>query len=168
MSRTLSLTMRQAMTGAETGETPVVLVEITHPDLTAPIRISSHPTERYPDHWPPVYGTTHQGERYYFVGLGLVWPDDQEGQPPSARMIFEAISQDQVALIRSMSGPATARIVLVLASSPDEVEAEYAQMLIAEAEYDAGQVSVPLTRDDFAGQPWPCDRMTRDRFPGLF
>ena len=60
MSRRVSLNARQAQIDPVSAEIDVVLIEITHPDLDAPIRLSTDNTERISDE-PLIYGTRSPG-----------------------------------------------------------------------------------------------------------
>ena len=44
--RNVSLNFRTEMFRQESGETPVLLLTITHPDLDQPVRLSTDPTQR--------------------------------------------------------------------------------------------------------------------------
>ena len=56
MSRRLSLNARQAQIDPVSPEIDVVLIEIAHPDLDAPLRLSTDNTEMISDE-PRIYGT---------------------------------------------------------------------------------------------------------------
>lgn len=167
MSRSLSLTFRAALASQTTDVVPVVLATITHPQLSTPVRLSSDPTRRLSAD-PLQYGTLSRGEQFLFALMTAVWPDDKEGEPPGSQLIFENVASDQVALIRQMIGPASVTLEIVTAQAPDHVEAEFAGLLTVEASYDAHQVTLSLSREALLNEPWPCDAMTRDRFPGQF
>jgi hypothetical protein len=60
------------------------------------------------------------------------------------------------------------RLAVVLASSPDHVEAEFRGMKITEAEGNAAQITLSISRQPIEEESVPMDRFTKDRFPGLF
>ncbi len=62
---------------------------------------------------------------------------------------------------------ATVDLAIVLASSPDLVEAEWRGLKLMTAEGDAGDVTFTFSREPLSQEPYPADRMTRQRFPGL-
>lgn len=163
----LSLTCRAAMYAESTDEVAVWLVTITHPDLAAPVRLSTDPTARLSDD-PLTYGTVSRGDAYLFAAAHLVLPDDEEGVPPSGTLVFADVGPDAVALIRSIATAPSITIELVLASAPDHVERRWSGLKVPSADYDATGVSLAFSREVMLSQPWPRGRMTKQRFPGLY
>ncbi|ABS68945.1 conserved hypothetical protein [Xanthobacter versatilis] len=165
--RSLSLTLRQALTGQATDVVPVVLATITHPMLDEPVRLSTDPTQRLSVD-PLQYGTVSRGETYLFALIRAAWPDDKQDEAPASQLVFENVAADQVALVRKMRGPATVLLEIVTSAAPDHVEAPFDGLLTVDVSYDANQITLTLSREAYMSEPWPCDRMTKDRFPGLF
>lgn len=162
----ISLTLRHAMYAENTGEVPVVLATITHPELDAPVRLSSDPTQRLSVD-PLVYGTVSNGEPFEFVMMSPVLPDQQRGQSPRAALAFENVDRDSVALLRSITTPMRVRLDLVLASAPDAIEESYTDLRAVRAGYDADRITLDISREPFTAEPWPSGKMTQARMPGL-
>lgn len=57
---------------------------------------------------------------------------------------------------------------LVMASTPDTIEAGPFTFNLREVEYDAEFVSGNLLFEDILNEPFPADSFTPARFPGLF
>ncbi|MFU0504003.1 DUF1833 family protein [Pseudaminobacter sp. NGMCC 1.201702] len=167
MSRTVSLTLREAMNAQETGEVLVVLLTITHPDYATPLRISSDPTTLLSEA-PLQYGTVSRGETYLFAPFSTSLPDDMDERAPTARFVLENISRDLVELVRSVSTPAKATIEVVLASSPDSVEIEYPEFDVKNASYNANVMTLELSIDALTDEPYPSGTFSPASFPGLF
>lgn len=167
MPRILSLNARLAAYGEAPADVPVVLVTIDHEELDAPIRLSSDPTVRLSDE-PLRYGTISNGEEYDFVLLSVSLPDEEEDTPPAASLVIENVAADMVALVRSVATPLTVDLALVLASAPDALEEHYRWFRSTKISYDAATVSIDLIREPLSTEPWPAQRMTKSRFPGLF
>ena len=83
------------------------------------------------------------------------------------RQRLELLDQEMVRLVRSVLTRASVAMAVVLASSPDLVEAEWDGMTLAAHEIDAGEIVLTLTREPVEADPWPALRFSRDRFPGL-
>ena len=75
---------------------------------------------------------------------------------------------DIAKLLRRFTDRPTIHMAIVLASSPDLVEAEWRDLRIVASEGDAGRVSLTLSRAPIEDETVPLDRFTRDRFPALF
>lgn len=166
MPRSVSLNARTSFQAGHTDEVPVVLVIVRHPSLAEPARLSSDPTIRFSAD-PLTYGTRHQGEDYGFILLSAILPDDQDRSPPKTTLAFENVHADMAAVLRSFTEPAEIEMRVVLASTPDQIEARYTRLRAVRGSYDASQVSLDISREPFTSEPMPADRMTPDRFPGL-
>ncbi|PJI56032.1 hypothetical protein CTI14_00270 [Methylobacterium radiotolerans] len=160
------MSARAALQAAQTDDVAVMLAIITHPSLPEPVYLSSDPTERISSN-PLAYGTRHQKTVYSFVLMSAVLPDDQDRSPPKTTLVFENVSSDMVAALRSITSPATVELRVVLASTPDIVEAQFTNLRTVRATYDADRVSLDISREPFTSEPMPAGRMTASRFPGL-
>jgi len=169
--RRLSLNARAAQDAAASDEVEVILLKISHTDLDEPIRLSTDPTERISID-PLRYGTrsTWQSDGsqiHWFVLLATQLPDDQEDQPQAATIVVEVVDHDIAALLRSTTSRATVDVAVVLASSPDTIEAEWLGLELVTAEGDAGEIKLSISRDPITSEPYPGRRMTRNVMPGL-
>lgn len=151
----------------------VALFRIDHPDLDAPIRLSTDNTERLSD-GPVVYGTRSSWgganpvtDPYLWAIADAILPSDLEDAPAAAQIAIEALDHGIVRTIRSITTPPTIRMAVVLASSPDVVEAEWANLLIVSVDMDAGEIILTISREEIENEFFPAGRMSRDRFPGL-
>lgn len=171
----VSLNARQANDAAHSDEVELALVQIEHPSLVAPIRLSSDNTERLSVE-PITYGTRSAWnganpltEPYLFVGMEIELPGDAEDAPPAARMRFANIDPGLVPTIRSVNLQASVHIAVMLASSPDTPDGvEYRDLRLIDASYDAAAIEIVMTRRPIEDGMFPFARMTKQRFPGLF
>jgi hypothetical protein len=164
--RRLSLGMRRDVTNPTGGDVSILLVRISHPDLTDDILLSSDPTELLSLE-PLVYGTKSNEESYYFSLMSFVIPDQQEGQGPSTQIVFEQVSRKQVDMLRSTRTPPSISMYVVQASSPDFHELDFANFLVSSGTYGADRITLKVERKILTTEPWPCDRMSRQNAPGL-
>ena len=169
MGRLVSLNARVSANAAYTDQIPVMLVTIRHPALTVPARLSTDPTQRTSLE-PLKYGTRHTGDLYDFALVSAVLPDDQRDAPPKTTLVFENVDRDMAAPLRAIPPGtfASVDLVLVLAGSPDVIEWQATDMRGVRGGYDASQVTLEISREPFTGEPWPAQRMTKSRTPGLF
>lgn len=170
MSRTVSLTFRQEFNAEQTGDVPVCLVTITHPSLGAPIYLSSDPTARISVD-PLVYGTESRSNSYMFLPMAATLPDDSDGTPPAIKIVIDNVSRELVPTVRS-AGPTGIRakvtVELVLASDPDTVEASWPAFDLTAAPYDSGSVTLTLSLNALAVEPFPSGVFSPAGFGGLF
>ncbi len=172
MSRRLSLNARLAHEDEFSGEIEVMLFVIEHPELDAPIRLSTDNAVRISTD-PEIYGTVSSwrgggpANPYLWVVASAVLPGDSDDAPAAATLVLENLDTDMVDLVRSFTDLASVSLAVVLASSPDTVEAEYTGLQIVEANITGGEIALALSRDEIELEPFPAGRMSKHRFPGL-
>jgi hypothetical protein len=170
----LSLNARLAMDQIGAEDLFVILFEITHPDLEGgPIRLSTDNAERISID-PLIYGTRSNWRGADPVTQPFLWiiasallPSDQEDTPAAAQIALENLEAEMVALLRSFRTPATVNMAVVLAETPDLIEAEYLDLQLLSADISDAELLLSISRDEIELEPFPPGRMTRDRFPGL-
>jgi len=174
MSRRLSLNARQAQIDPVSAEIEVVLIEVTHPDLEAPIRLSTDNTERLTEE-PLVYGTRSSWrganpatDPYLWIVASAVLPDDADDAPAQAQIVLENLDARMVEVLRSYVGQATVAMAVVEAGTPDVIEAEWQDLRLTNAEGTASEITLSLSRDEIELEHFPSGRMTRQKFPGLW
>lgn len=166
MPRPVSLNFRAVADAQATDVVPIVLVTITHPDLEAPLRLSTDPTVRTSSD-PLTYGTWHQGQLYEFVVLTALLPDDIEDSPARTSLSFENVDVDLVSVLRAVRRPATMELRMVLSNALDTVEDRYTDLLLTHIQGDADKLTADISREYLGAHNWPYGRMTAGRFAGL-
>lgn len=172
MSRRISLNARHALEDEFSGEIEVVLMCIEHPDLEAPIRLSTDNAVRISVD-PEVYGTVSSwaggsaADPYLWIVASAILPGESEDAPAQATIVLENLDAEMVQIVRSFTDPAAVRIAVVLAGSPNRVEGEWSGLQITSADINAGEISLTLSRDEIELEPFPAGRMSKWRFPGL-
>lgn len=175
MSRTFSLTMREALFAQQTDKTLIVLITFFHVDLVDPIRICTNPTQRLSED-PLMYGTISRGEEFFFIPMDAVYPDDVEGQAPRAKLSLDNISAEGYMdgvfrvsdLIQLVPTPASVLIEVVLNTTPDVVEVAWDELQTAKATFNDLTVELELAMDSFATEPFPSGMFTPSSFATLF
>jgi hypothetical protein len=167
MSRTISLTARAAYNAEQTGEIDIFLITVTHETIVTPQRYSSDPTTRLSVD-PLVYGTVSRGNTFEFLPISLVMPDDSAQTPPAIKLVLDNVLRQAIPLLRSISTPPSVTIEMVLKSAPDVVEVSWADFDLVNTDYTAESVSVDLTINALATEPYPSGTFTPSGFGGLF
>jgi len=150
---TVSATFKAAAYAQQTNEVVLVILEIDHDDLAAPIRVVNN-TENI----------TSGGDEYLAAGFDIKLPDD-DGKTTISVCNVDRI---MVQAIRSISSRPTVTISVILASDPDTIEVGPYIMELSEVSYDAFTVTGTLTFDNFLDEPFPGDKFNPGIFPGLF
>lgn len=154
--RTLSPSALQSAFAQETGEVWLVLCTITHPELASPLRFVND-----------MQSLTSRGNVYLAFPFEVEFPEEDADSPGEARIVLDNIDRSIVKAIRSMFGPPEVTLEVVLASSPDTVEAEFPGMVLRDTKYDASRVTGTLRFEDIVSEPISIE-MTPQRFPALF
>lgn len=157
MSRNTSVAFRSAVYAPETGEAPLILLTIGHSTLTNPLRFTSDAVD-----------TVSRGNTYITFPFQIEFPQDTDEEFPRARIRIDNVSQEIIGTIRSISDPPVVTMEVVLASSPDTVEASWSDFEMEHVSYDAMQITGRLTIEHFAHQAYPGGRFTPGDYPALF
>jgi hypothetical protein len=158
MARTLSANMRRALFAPQTGQAAIVLLELSHPTMAEPIRVCS-------DGQDVVAG----GHTYAQFPFELAMPSETDSAPPQATLRICGVSREITYRLRQITGdPLGVSMRVVLASSPDVIEAGPFTFDLREARYDAGVVEGRLRYEPILEEPFPADAFTPSRAPGLF
>lgn len=172
--RRVSLNARTAFDAATTSEVEVALIMIEHPELDAPLRLSTDPSERLSIE-PLMYGTRSTwmdsdpvSDPFLFVLASVELPSDLEDAPAAATIIVENVDSDIVELMRSFTDRPKVHIAVVMASSPELIEVEFRGMVMTGSSGNASEISITVSRAPIEEESVPMDRFTKDRFPGLF
>lgn len=163
----VSLSMRTSAYAENTDDIPVVLLTLTHPQISSPLLLSSDPTLRLTTE-PLSYGTISKGLTYQWVIMSVHVPDDSRDSPPRAQLVLDNVEYSAVPIFNSMTTYATISMSLVMASRPDFIERHWSGLNVVDVTVDADKVSLSISREPFTREPFPSDRMTRSRFPGLW
>jgi hypothetical protein len=152
---TLSAVAVAAAFAEATDEVFIVMLEITHPNLDAPIRVANN-TEDVP------FG----GETFQRFPFELKLPNDDE-QAPRAQLTIANVDRVVGNTVLKLTPAPEVRIIVVLASQPDITELDIAGFVLANVEVDAMTVTADLISKVYDTEPWPFHRATKDRLPGL-
>lgn len=161
----LSTAGLRAVLAQETGEAFLILLTISHPDLSVPVRL--------------VYNETNivsRGETFFRAAFQIILPDDSEDVPTTTIRVDNVAAVDpndgqekRVSdYVRLLQSPPTVTLEIVLGSSPDVLEGGPYDMVLQRADYDALEVTGELGFDDMLNEPYPGDSFTPSLYPGLF
>jgi hypothetical protein len=153
----MSLTAREAMYSQETGEVFLELLEISHADLSSPIRVVNNTVD-----------ITHNSNTYSAFPFKIQPPGEKQSEITRASLTIDAVDRTVIQAIRSISTPATVTYKVILASAPDTVEAGPFVFSLKNTQYTAYQVSGELVYEDRLFMRVPYLKFSPRLFPGLF
>jgi len=145
--RSLSSAAKAALTFQETGEIYLMLLTIQHPALI-----------------PSLYF----GNTYLAWPFQVALPEEREDTVPTIQIVIDNIDRRIMAGIRSLPTAPTVLLEVVLASSPDTVEAGPFNFTLRGVDYDALTITGTLSPEDILNEPFPQYTYSPASFPGLF
>jgi hypothetical protein len=155
MARDVSLAARRAFFSQQTGEVILVLLDITHPDLTT-IRVVNNNED-----------VVSGGNTYSAFPFDMPPPGEKEGEIARVRLRIDNIDRSIVQALRSIQSSPMVSLNIVMASSPNRIEAGPFDMFLKAAVYDKLVVEGELSFED-EDEPFPGDSYVPALFPGLF
>jgi hypothetical protein len=155
--RAVSTVLKAALFGPETGEAFLILLEISHPDLAAPIRAVNNTTD-----------VTSGGNLYTATAFDIQLPDDTSEKPPQVTLSICNVDRSILIAIAEIITPPTVTISVIAASTPDVIEVGPLTFTLLSVEYDALVIRGTLGFAPILNEPFPADSFTPDLFPGLF
>jgi hypothetical protein len=147
----------QAALEPNTGEVFLFLLTVSHPSFLQPIRLVNN-----------VEPIVSRGQEYIAFPLEISLPPDDGETLPSIQIKASNASLELVDEIRSVVGPMELRLELILASSPDWIEASIENMRVASIQYDKDAITMTATVDDLLNLAFPKERYLPSNFAGLF
>jgi hypothetical protein len=168
MSRPIDAAVKASLEAPESPDALLAFLTVTHPSLSAPIRVVSDVMDYV------VNGQTHVGLPFEF---GLL--TDIEG-PPQTELRMQNVD---LRIGRALLGlNDRANVTLEIRSSADfdlsenpRTEIPGGSVLYRFADFDlidvtvtASEISGRVMLRDYSQEPWPGQRCTQSRMPGLF
>lgn len=172
MARVTTQQWREWVQANDADDPLVFLVEISHPSLSEPIRVSSDMTTflgMEPELKEPIYGTVCNGVKFYAQPFSFTVPDTPgDSSTTKASFSLQNVSQEYTAAVRNLTSAPRFRCTMVLASSPDTVQQSLPDMWLTDITLDASTISGELSPADFRTEPWPKLKFYPSGFQGLF
>lgn len=153
----VSINAMRAMFAQQTGEVFLVCLTITHPSIT---------TQRLVNNTQPVVRSAGTYQPY---PMQLSLPAQLDDQLPTVDIVVDNVDREVLQQIREVSGVPKVTMEVILASSPDTVEAGPFDFSLKQASYDVLAITGTLGyEDDILNQRVPAMSYTPSNSPGLF
>jgi len=156
MSRSTTTALRSAVFAEETAEVFLFLITLSHTDITTLYFVNN-----YED-------VTSNGNAHVAFPFQITMPSETEDQLPRVQLNIDNVDRSIIDEIRTLTGPPTLTLSVVLASDPDTIEAGPFEMSLQNVSYNALTITGNLVGDDILNEPYPGEAYTPQNFPGLF
>ena len=148
---------RQDLFDQETGEAFIILLTLSHVDLSIPIRVCNNGVN-----------IISNGDTYFALPFEISLPSDEGGDIPRAVVRIDNVNRAMVIAIRSISTSPTVQMDIIRASAPNVLEVSFPDFIFTGISYDAFTISGDLTLENFLLEPYPAGVFDPSRFPGGF
>jgi hypothetical protein len=120
MPRSYSAQYKSTLAKVSMEESPLILLEIDHPDLPSPVRVVND-----------TQNITSNGNEYIAFPFNCILPDDYENRLPRAILSISNVGRDLMQWLETSDGGngATAKFQQVMRSRPNQVEWEITMSL---------------------------------------
>ena len=139
---TINATLKEAMAAQETGEVLVVLLTISHPNLTQPIRVCSDSVE-----------TLSLGRTFIPYPFTFRAPDEAENGPNPAQLVIDNVGEIIAESIQLIDTAATVDVEIVLASNPNYIQGAWPTFELTNVEGSGFTISGDLTIPGLIAEP---------------
>lgn len=152
---------------------PVVLLTVTHPSFSEPIRISTDNAVELEQniYAEKIYGTLSRGENYYFIPFEFSLPSSHTEEAPTASLSISNIGLDLMSYIREIQPgreKPKVKIEVIIAQDPDTVIQSNPELNIISISYNAESITFNLASEDLASEPFPSGTFNPTFFKGVF
>lgn len=158
MAKVYSTDFNKTINAVSAAETPLILLEINHPNLSSPVRVVNDTED-----------LVHNGVTFTRCAFRITLPDDPDGSLPQAMLELDNIGRELVQWLEvaDWSLPTTATLIQVMRSRPNL--AEYSITLdMSDISVTPQTVQAKLSFDNLLGLPGMNVSYNSQTAPGLF
>lgn len=158
MVRAYSAEFKSTLAEVSANEAPLIMLEITHPDLPSPVRVIND-----------MQDLTSNGNLFVACPFRCVLPDDFESQLPKAKLSVDNVGRDLMYWIETTSGGqgSKVRFMQVMRSRPDLIEWSM-DMNLYNVSVTMQTISAELGFENLFSRPAINVQYRPDNSPGVF
>ena len=166
MSRSVSNTLKEQVFSQEMTDPAIVLITISHNDLSEDIYVSDDPTETLASGFR---GTVSNGVDYTHLPFELSLAEQSDNLLSRARLKIDNVNREIILAVRAASNePPLVNIKIVLASDPNAVEFEIPDLRLNDIRANALIVEGDLQPEIFQSEKFPKNSVNQADFPAVF
>lgn len=156
MANPVSDALKRAIYSGHTERVFIMLLEITHPRLIDPVRMTTDGQD-----------TAHDGKTFLTFPFQVTLPDDRERSLPTAQLVIPNIDLSIIELIRSVDSPADVWMALVLDSDTEAIERGPWRLKLKDVTYDVEAIRGNLSPVSLLSEPFPAYVFNTLDYPAL-
>lgn len=158
MARAYSTAYKSTLAATAAAESPIILLEISHPDLATPVRVVNDNQ-----------AVTSNGVEFIACPFRCTLPDDIENQLPRATLSVDNVGKELMYWVETSGGGrgATARFIQIMRSRPNQIEWQIT-MNLTNLKATMKEVSAELGYENIFARPAVAMRFDPFTAPGIF
>jgi len=157
MSNTLSPELLAQIFAQSSNDPFLTLVTLTHESFATPIRLVNNSK--------PI---TSRGNEYLAFPMKIRLPVDDGETVRDFAIEFDNASLELIEEIRSVTSQIGIKLEMILASMPDVVQMEQADLKIITLNYNATKITARVVLDSFLSVELTSEKYNPSNFPGIF
>lgn len=157
MTRTLSGPAKAALIKRDNDDPFLVLLTVQHDGLLEVLRVVNNNV-----------AITSRGDVFQPFAFAISLPDENKDSIPKAKLEIQNIDRQIIDFLHSVATPPMITIEIILASTPNTVEASWSDLYVDDVQYDAQSVQLKLTYESVLDETFTSRRYDPADFPGLY
>ena len=158
MAAQLSSELLKLLTASEAADALLTLLTLTDPVFPGgEIRLVNNSSD-----------VVSRGKVYTAMPFRITMPTEDGETNREVSIVIDNTSLEIIEYLRSTIEEIPAKVEIVLASLPDEVQIDMQDLVIRSAQYDVNNIQAKLSMDDFLNTEVTSENYNPSNFPGLF
>lgn len=162
--RRMSFPARRAVNAPETDEVFVALLVINDVGIDGPLRFCNNVESIFSKADDP----DALAQEYLGWPFGLALPDERDDQITGIRLEIDNVDPRIIQAVRPLTVAPLLRLYIVLARSPDLIEAGPIEGRVDSIDYNAQTISATLRGPQVLAEPFPGRTFIPSEWPALF
>lgn len=145
------------MYGQVSNDPFLMLVTISHPTMTSPIRFVNNSEQ-----------VISRGDTFVPFPMTVNLPVDDGETVKEFSMTFDNVSREIIDELRSITDPMDVKLEMILASNKDFVQYAFDELKLKSIVYNKQTITAKIFMDTFLSVSLTSEKYTPQNFPGLF
>jgi len=154
-----------ALNGRNIEEVFVILITLSHPNLTDDIRIASDNRDTLTTGRK---GVISNDKEFTYIPFSITLPNLERDILPAVRTSIDNVSREIVAVLSTLTSAPYARVQVALSTDPDIVEYDLQGLRFTDTSFNELTIDGIFSAEFYFLEPYAAVRFTPSRFPGLF
>lgn len=157
MANQISQALLSQLLARESGDPVLTLLTLNHPSFPAPLRFVNNNAD-----------IVSGGLLFLAFPFRITLPTDDGEKAREVDLVMDNVSLEVIGSLRSVTEEIPAKVEVILASLPNEIQMSIEGLVIRNISYNSKSITAKLGQDSFMFTELTSERYTPGKFPGLF